>query len=123
MAALDLLGLLGRERPPDLARDGAGEQAAAHPDPPVDAPAVDRHPRLVERALPREDVRVDRVDERAVEVEDERGHRRPILRDGPPARTATSGAGPAEMVGVGVGLRPTIVRELWAGLRPTPSRT
>ena len=49
----------------------AREQAAAHPDPPVDPPAVDRHPLLGERALPGEDVRVDRVDQRPVEIEDQ----------------------------------------------------
>jgi hypothetical protein len=74
MALLEPLDLVVAELPPDLAGDGAREQPAAHADPPVDAPALERHPRLVEGLLPREDVRVDAVDERAVEVEDERAH-------------------------------------------------
>ena len=72
---LDLLGLGVRQLAADLARDRAREQAAAHPDPAVDAPPVDRHVEPGERPLPREDVRVDGVDERAVEVEDQRRHR------------------------------------------------
>jgi len=66
--------LLGRERVPDLARDGTREQASAHPDAPVDAPPVERQARLGERQLPREDVRIHAVDEGSVEVEDERAH-------------------------------------------------
>ena len=78
VAGLERVGLLGREVPADLARDGAGEEPAAHPDPPVDPPAVDRHPLLRQRALPGEHVRVDGVDERAVEIEDQRlRHSRP----------------------------------------------
>ena len=73
VAALQRLGLGRREVAPDLARRSAREQAAAHPDAAVNAPAVDRHPLLGERPLPREDVGVHRVDERAVEVEDQRG--------------------------------------------------
>jgi len=38
----------------------------------VDPPAIDRQRYLGERALPGEHVRVDGVDERAVEIEDER---------------------------------------------------
>ena len=77
VAGLDRLGLLARELAADLAGDRAREEAAAHPDPAVDPPAVDRHPLLGERALPGEDVRVDRVDERAVEVEDQRAGPQP----------------------------------------------
>ena len=72
VARLDRLRLLSRELPPHLARDRAREQPAAHPDPAVDPPAVDRHPLLRERPLPREHMRVDRVDERSVEIEDQR---------------------------------------------------
>ena len=62
------------ERTPDLTRDGAREEAAAHADPPMDAPAVDRHPHFGQGPLPRKDVRVDGVDQRAVEVEDQGRH-------------------------------------------------
>jgi hypothetical protein len=72
---LDRARLLVGEVVPELAADGAGEEAAAHPDLAVDAPAVDRHSALLERLLPGEDVRVDRVDERAVEVEDQCRHK------------------------------------------------
>jgi hypothetical protein len=72
--ALQRLRLLQRELTPDLAGCGPREQAAAHPHTAVDAPAVDRQPFLRERALPREDMRVNGVDEGSVEVEDERRH-------------------------------------------------
>ncbi len=71
VAGLDRLGLLRRQLASDLASDRAREQAAAHPDPAVDPPAVDRHPLVGKRALPREDMGVDRVDQGAVEVEDQ----------------------------------------------------
>ena len=68
----------------DLTGDGPREQSAAHADPAMDPPAVDRVARLEQRALPGEDVRVDGVDEGPVQVEDQRshggsmaGHRRP----------------------------------------------
>ena len=73
--ALQGLGLRRRQVVADLARHRAGEQAPAHPDAAVDAPAVDRHAGFVERLLPGEDVGVDRVDQRSVEIEDERPHR------------------------------------------------
>jgi hypothetical protein len=40
----------------------------------MNPPTVDRHPDLGEGALPREDVCVDGVDERPVEIEDQRSH-------------------------------------------------
>src|SRR5204862_1709317 len=64
---LDPLRIAIAERPPDLARDGTSEEAAAHPDPSVDLPSVDGQPSFGEGTLPGEDVRVDRVDERPVE--------------------------------------------------------
>src|ERR687887_1056307 len=78
VASLDRASLVVAERAPQLARERAREQAAAHADAPVDAPAVDGHVALGERSLPGEDVGVDGVDERAVEVEDERGHARTL---------------------------------------------
>ena len=73
--ALDVLGLLVGELPPELARHRAREQPAAHADAAVDPPAVDRHVALGQRSLPGEHVAVDGVDERAVEVEDQGRHR------------------------------------------------
>ena len=67
--------LVVRQAPPDLAGDRAGEQPAAHADPAVDPPAVDRMARLEQCALPGEHVRVDGVHEGAVQVEDQRAHR------------------------------------------------
>src|SRR5437773_3284540 len=80
VAALDALRLVVGQRPARLARDGSGEQSAAHPDATMDAPSLDRKTGFGERLLPREDVRVDRVDEGPVEVEDQRLHPRPAFR-------------------------------------------
>jgi len=60
---------------PILPRDRPDEQPAAHPDPPVDAPSVDDEAALLERLLPGHDMGIHRVDEGAVEVEDEGAHR------------------------------------------------
>ncbi len=77
VSLLQSLRLGRRDFPPQLTRHRAGEQASAHPDTPVNAPAVDREPHLRQGSLPGEHVRVDRVDERSVEIEDEcRHHRR-----------------------------------------------
>ena len=46
------------------------EKTAAHPHAAMDAPAVNRHARLPERALPGEYVRVNRVDQGAVKIKD-----------------------------------------------------
>ena len=72
--ALDFLDVGVFEGPTQLAREGAGEEAAAHADPAMDAPALDRHPGLRQGALPGEDVGIDRVDEGSVEVEDQGAH-------------------------------------------------
>src|SRR5439155_20593450 len=104
--ALDRLRLGLAQRPPHLAPDRADEEPAAHADAAVDLPAVDRHPGLVERPLPREHVRVDGVGERAVEVEDQRLHPRPwpwpnqttVRRDTGPKRTCP-GDRPLDMSG------------------------
>ena len=72
VAALDLLDLLVAQGPAQLARHRPREEAAAHADAPMDAPALERQPRLGQRPLPGEDVGVDGVDQRAVEVEDQR---------------------------------------------------
>jgi hypothetical protein len=78
VTGLDRAGLILGDRAPEFARDGAREEPAAHADAAVDAPAVDRHVALRERSLPSEHVGVDGVDERAVEVEDQRGHARTV---------------------------------------------
>ena len=72
MPLLDRLCLLIGQRAADLPRRGSREESTAHPDSAMDPPAVDRQSHLVESALPGEDVSVDRVDERSVEIEDER---------------------------------------------------
>ena len=58
----------------DLGRRLLRQQVAAHPEAPVDPPAVDGEIDLCEGHLPGHDVRIDRVDERPVEVEDQRVH-------------------------------------------------
>ena len=77
-ARMEVLGaqaLCRRPRHMQLTPDRAREEPAAHPDPAVDAPAVDGHVAFLERLLPREHVRVDGVHEGPVEVEDQRRHR------------------------------------------------
>jgi hypothetical protein len=72
---LQPLLLVRRERPADLARDRTGEEPAAHADTTVDAPAVDANAGFFERLLPGHHVGVHRVNQGAVEVEDEGAHR------------------------------------------------
>src|SRR6266478_1480364 len=75
MPPLEQLRFLAGQLPSDLSRHGAREEAATHADAAVDAPGVDGHSRFLERLLPSDDVLVDRVDQRPVEVEDESAHR------------------------------------------------
>src|SRR3954465_15147027 len=77
VADLNRVCFLVGEWSSDLACRGAREETPAHPYPAVDPPTVDRQPNLRERSLPCEHVRVDGVDERAVEVEDQ-GPLRPV---------------------------------------------
>ena len=72
VARLDLLDLVVTQRPADFARDRPREQPAAHANAPMDPPALQRQPGLGQRPLPGEDVRIDGVDQRAIEVEDQR---------------------------------------------------
>ena len=74
MTALQLLLLLGRDGPPDLTDESAREEATAHPDAAVDAPAVNKDVAFLERPLPGHYVGVDRVDQGAVEVKYEGAH-------------------------------------------------
>ena len=74
MARLDPAGVAIAQGPPDLACDRAREEASAHPNAPVDFPAVDREAGFRERALPGEHVRVNGVDERPVEIKNESAH-------------------------------------------------
>src|SRR5260370_4562183 len=64
---------------PGLAHERAQEQAAAHPDATVDSPDRERDARRLERLLPRQNVLIDAVEQRAVEVEE---HRRTVRVDG-----------------------------------------
>src|SRR5439155_15389661 len=74
MPGLDPAGVVVAQRLSDLAGDGTSEETAAHADTAMDLPAVDRKPGLRERPLPREDVRVDGVNERSIEIENECAH-------------------------------------------------
>ena len=74
VALLQSVGLLALECVADFAGHGAREQTAAHADAPVHAPAIDRQARLRERLLPGEHMGVHRIDQGAVEVEDQRAH-------------------------------------------------
>jgi hypothetical protein len=72
----------GVDRPPGLAQQRAGEQAAAHADAPVDPPHRQLDPGDLQRLLPGEHVLVDAVDQRAVQVEHEH---RPVVHGLPDA--------------------------------------
>ena len=74
VTALQLLGLLGGEIAAKLASNRPGKQAAAHADPAVNPPAIDRQLRLRQRPLPREHVGVNGVDKRAIQIENQSGH-------------------------------------------------
>lgn len=69
----DLPGLFNSKIVLDLAEQGADEEPAAHPDPAMDAPDIERDTGCFQRLPPGEDVLVDTVDQGAVEIEDERG--------------------------------------------------
>ncbi len=62
----------GIERHASLTQQHVDEQAAAHADPAMHAPDRQRDPLGLERLVPREHVLVDTIDERAVEIEQER---------------------------------------------------
>jgi len=68
--------LVGRQRPPDLASEGAGGEAAAHADATVDEPAGDFQADFGERLLESQNVGVDGIHQGAVEVEYEGAHGR-----------------------------------------------
>src|SRR5712671_5324157 len=78
VASLDRFRLVVGEVTTGRPGDCAGEKAAAHPDPAVDLPALDRPAGLPERLLPGKDVAVDGVDEGPVEIEDEGAHPRSL---------------------------------------------
>src|SRR4029077_630883 len=71
VSGLDALRFIVGQRPSRLPRNRPSEEPAAHSDTPVDLPTVDCQSRFSERPLPGEDVAVDRIDERPVEIEDE----------------------------------------------------
>src|SRR5438477_5215218 len=89
MPGLDPAGVDVVQWSSDLARDRTGEETAAHADAAVDLPAIDGQPRLRQRPLPREDVRVHRVNERPVEIEDQRAQASAacVLIPGPEGRS------------------------------------
>src|SRR5690242_2077083 len=72
MGASDALALLTCHRLSGLAKERVHEQSAAHPDATVDAPDGELDAFALERFTPCEHVLVDAVDERAVEIEQER---------------------------------------------------
>src|SRR4051812_47012139 len=72
VAPLEPLGLLASKLASEFPGHGAREQAAAHADAAVDAPPVDLHLGFAERPLPGEDMSINGVHERSVEIKDER---------------------------------------------------
>jgi len=83
VARLNAFGLIVAQRPSGLASDGPGKKSAAHSDAPVNFPTFNAKPGFGQRALPGEDVRVDGIHQRSVEIEDESTHGR---REPTPAR-------------------------------------
>lgn len=71
MSMLDAFGQVVVDRVADLPEQGAHEEITAHADPAMNAPSGDGDVELVERLCPGEHVRVDAVDQGAIEIEDE----------------------------------------------------
>src|SRR5574341_1585931 len=67
--ALKTLRLFGAQLLPRLSQQGVDKQSSAHPDPAVDAPDSQLYARHFERLPPRQNVLVNAVDQRAVQVE------------------------------------------------------
>ena len=63
--------LFGGDGPAGLAQQRIHEEAAAHADPPVDAPHGQQDALALQRLAPGEDVLVDAVDQGSIEVEEE----------------------------------------------------
>ena len=70
---LEALDPFLRERLTGLTKQHVGEQAAAHPDLAMDAPHRELDALGIERLFPGQDVLIDAVDQRAVEIEQEGG--------------------------------------------------
>src|SRR5258706_13299199 len=73
MPARDALNAGSIELEPGLAQQHVDQQPAANPDAAMHAPDRQRDALAVECLVPGEDVLIDAVDERAVEIEQERG--------------------------------------------------
>ena len=73
MRLLELARLLGRQPAARLAHGRVDEQAAAHPDSPVDPPDRQIDARVRHHLLPAQDVLVNGIDQGPVEVEQQGG--------------------------------------------------
>ena len=75
---------LGTELFPRFAQQRVDEQPAAHADPAVDPPDRELHPRLAEHLVPGKHMLVHAIDERSVEIEEQRrgsiSHRPSVAR-------------------------------------------
>jgi hypothetical protein len=71
VAPLQRLGLFRTEFPPQLAANSTGKEAAAHPDPAMDLPTIDRQVCFGKGELPRKNVSVHCVNEGAIKIENE----------------------------------------------------
>jgi hypothetical protein len=69
MQMSQLAGIVTAHRPFRLAEQRMGDQAPAHADPAVDALDRDLHPGVIECFLPGEDMLLNAVEERAIQVE------------------------------------------------------
>ena len=90
MKTLQTLGFCAAEIAAGLSQQSVYEKPTAHPDPAMNAPYREFHPRVLQRLTPCEHVLVNTVDECAVEIEEEGrrggcGQAYHLPADGPPA--------------------------------------
>jgi hypothetical protein len=88
-SAIDLLCACVIDRPACRFGNQSSQPLAVRADQPGDSRAICRYAELLEGAQPGSDARLDSVDERSVEIEDESARLRKILAYGSPSDTAS----------------------------------
>src|SRR5262245_39899437 len=74
MASLNGHGFFRADLSAQFASSRTREEPAAHSNPAMDPPAIDRQPCFSQSALPGENVSIDSVDQCAIKIKDERSH-------------------------------------------------
>src|SRR4051794_26657302 len=116
MKTMQAFDAFGGARESRLAQHLVREESSAHPDLVVDAPDQELDTLGVERLLPREDVLIDVVDERSVEIE---GKHRPygIFRTRTPrTRLARTSARPSRARAKGTGWAISSLSSPWSNI-------